>query len=151
MLKRIIRGLSQYQSPQSFSDFNAKSIPLTEQKPEISLESMNRKALSFRKMELEDYDFVSQTSDFDTERFNFKEYLWSCAFYREKSFVRLAAFMFIWSVIMLLSRVVSLGLRQLIVWISPIGYFGMLEPAFKDIELERYRQRLKLSVLHNYD
>jgi hypothetical protein len=32
-----------------------------------------------------------------------------------------------------------------------VGYFQMTEPAFRDIDLARFRQRLKFKVLQSYD
>lgn len=151
MLKRIIRTFSQYRSPQSFKDYVGCSIKKAPKPQDTSMENMNRSSLTFRNVELEDFDFETETSDFDVERFDLKEYLWTLVYYRDRTWFRITLFVLTASFIVLASKLIYSLFRYFRRQLSPIQYFGLLEPAFKDIELERSKQRLKFSVLHSYD
>ena len=151
MFRVGIKRFVQYQSPQQYQEFLGKVKLSKTQKTEAPIDSMNRKTLTFRKVELEDYDFVTQSSDFDIERFSLKEYIWSCIFYRKRTLIRLILFSYIWSGILLVSKFIFMYTKKIWRKIAPVGYFGMVEPAYKDIELERFKQRLKFSILHKYD
>lgn len=151
MLKRLIRPFSQYRTPQSFKDYVGTNIKKAPKLQEASMESMNRTSLTFRNVELEDYDFETDTSDFDVERFDLKEYLWTLVYYRDRTWFRVTLFVLTASCIVLASKMIYSLFRYFKRMSSPIQYFGLLEPAFRDIELERSKQRLKFSVLHSYD
>lgn len=147
MLRPILRKFSQYKAPESYQDFIGKSKDLSSSAPEVFTDSIHRKSLTFRKVDLEDYDFYTETSDFDVERFNLKEYIWSVIWYRERTMIRLFLFMMSWTVFILVSKAIYNVSRKRIRKIAPIGYFGMVEPAFKDMELERFKQRIHFSYL----
>ena len=75
MFRCCIRRLSQYKNPQQYKEFIGN---LKENKPkdfEVPLETYKSSSLTFRKVEVEDYDFLTESSDFDIERFSLKEYL----------------------------------------------------------------------------
>lgn len=147
--RRFIRMFSQYKAPQKYNEF-VKPIE-THSQDNISLESMNRKALTFRKVAMQDYDFVTDESDFDTARFSLKEYFYTCVFYTERTLFIYAAFMLTWMIFSTTSRMLFFIIQKVTLPLSMVGYFGMTEPAFREIELERRKQRVKYSVLHSYD
>ena len=147
--RRLIRAFSQYKSPQKFYDFQKPAINTPQDN--ISLDSMNKKALTFRKVELKDYDFVTEESDFDTNRFSLKSYLYTCIFYKERTFTVFSVFLLSWMIFTFISKILLFLIQRYTLSLSVVGYFGMTEPAFREIELERKRQRIKFSVLHSFD
>lgn len=149
LTSRLIRIFSQYKVPQKYNEF-VKPVEVSTQE-NISLESLNKKALTFRKVAMQDYDFVTDESDFDTARFSLKEYVYTCVFYTEKTVTTFGAFIFFWLVFGVISRMLFLLFQKVTLPLSMVGYFGMTEPAFREIELERRQQRVKFSVLHSYD
>ena len=147
MLRVCIRALSQYKSPQQYNEFISNFKDANTISPEPPIDSLNRNSLTFRKVEIEDYDFYTATSDFDVERFNLREYVWSVIFYRDKTFMRLVLCLLSWTFILLFSKGIYMLFARSAKKLSPVGYFGLTQVAFKDMELERYKQRIKFSEL----
>lgn len=147
--RRVIRMFSQYKSPQKYYDFQKPSVNTPQDN--ISLDSMNKKSLTFRKVDLKDYDFVTEESDFDTNRFSLKSYLYTCVFYKERTFTIFAGFLLSWMIFSFISRIIIFLFQKFTLHFSLVGYFGMTEPAFREIELERKKQRIRYSVLHSFD
>jgi hypothetical protein len=151
MLKTIFRKFSAYKVPEKYPEF-AEKLKISESSSYTSsIEDFNRSSITFRKVELEDYDFVTESSDFDTERFSFKEYLWDVMWLRNRTKIKLIGCLLIWGLIGTSSKILYVLSKRYWISITPIGYFGMVEQAYYDIELERQKQRLKFSVLHSYD
>lgn len=149
LLRRITRNFSGYLHPQKFDEFVKPQAKIEKEK--VSLDSHNKKALTFRKVDLEDFDFETEESDFDTERFSFKEYLYTCTFNTERTMTTLIGFMTIWTVFTFCSKIFMWCTSNARLKLGPIGYFGMVEPAFRDMELERRKQRIGLDTLHSFD
>ena len=149
LMRRIARTFSGYMRPQKFDEFVKPQAKIDKEK--VSLDSHNKKALTFRKVDLQDFDFETEESDFDTERFSFKEYLYTCIYYTERSMTVLIGFMSVWTLFTFISKFLMWFSANLRLKLGPVGYFGMVEPAFQDIELERKKQRISLDILHSYD
>jgi hypothetical protein len=146
---RLFRCFSRYSSPQKYSEFIKPSIKPEAEK--VTLDHHNKKALTFRKVELEDFDFQTEESDFDTERFSLKEYLYTSMFYTERTMTIFVGFMTIWTIFAFISKFLIWGTSTWRLKIGTIGYFGITQPAFRDMELERKKQRVRLGILHSYD
>lgn len=154
MLKKLVRHLSYYRKLETFQEFNSAGANLPRNKKftkqEQGVERFERSVVA-REDHLDHRDFYTESSDFDVEAFSLKEYLWECMLFQKPSIFKFLIGIFSWQVILFIGLSVTYLAKKVLLKLSPVSYFEMVSPAYIDMQLVRYKQRLKFKKLHEYD
>lgn len=150
VLRRGLCYIRKYEKYQEFAKVSLKDSVKTF--PNAPVYSKGEHYLTAREDQVEEREFFTESDDFDPDTFSLRDYFWECVYPHRKitMFKLIYCFMF-WQTIVFLS--VSCFNLWRILWerISPLGYFGMLGPAFVDMNLVKYQHRLKFKKLHSFD
>ncbi|CAG9315965.1 unnamed protein product [Blepharisma stoltei] len=104
-----------------------------------------------RHADMNQREFYTESSDFDVETFNLKEYFWSCIFITRPTLFRTLWCFIFYTTLSFLVKAVYMTCKRLRVRWCANRYFDMLGPAFRDMQLVKFNQRLYFKKLHSYD
>lgn len=154
MNRRLIRAFTDLRKTQTYEEFMHKNPKNFEKLKAVETPKINTirdKEVIHRNASVDNREFFTESSDFDVETFSLKEYFWECIFLRNPTLFKCLWTWLFWNTALFICFNMMYLVRNWTHKISPIGYFEMVSPAYHDMDLIKYKQRLYFKKLQEFD